>query len=793
MNPFSFRKIKLFKRPAILSKKAFAAPAQNSHKPEKRPLAARIFENPYIFLFGFVFILAYFISYLPSKSLPLVKPGDIATSDIISPVDLTFEDKETTENRRRDAEAAVLPVYTFDPNVSLGAEERIRQFFALGRDWGKKGPVSASIVNGLQKDASEKLDLDIAYGDLEILLRNGFSADLEETLVTLTSRVLEKGIIRSKILFLYQELEHGFLLVKQGAGERVIKVDEIADLKQGKEALSAEVEMLDLSPRLRGLLIDLADFFIAPNVTFNKAEMDHRRELARSQVEIVYYSIKRGKIIIRKGDEVSEDTLKWVRLINQNLRARPSWLRNFFGTFLLFALIFIALWHYLRSMLRPKTAFDHFIMMGTMLILSLLVYKLSLFLGNTISLYAQIPFLNTEQTFWYAIPYQMGTLVFGFLTMNHITLVYSILNSLLVGYLFKASFFQMIFCLIGGLGAMYGIERFGRQKRTSTLLAGLLAVSPINIFVIVTVRLLGESTIGLAALASGALLGVLGGVLAAALAFLSLPIFESVFGFVTASKLLELANSDLPIFRQMAVEAPGSYHHSLIVSSLAEKAAEEIKLDPMLVKAGALYHDIGKIKMPEYFIENAVLNPDMHRDLTPRLSTLVIINHVKEGVEFARKLKLPQRLKEVIEQHHGNSLVRYFFQKAKQESDPDLETVGEETYRYPGPPPQSKEAALIMLADSVEAASRSLKAPTKGNLKRVIIDIFDGYLQDGQLDDCEFSTKELQIVAASFLATLFTIYHPRLRYPDSDFEGKRRKKPETTRTNGNDRDHQPPE
>ena len=792
MNPFSLKKIKLFKSPAILPKKAFATKSGNSHQTEKRPLAARVFENPYVFLFGIVFILAYFISYIPSKSLPLLKPGDIATSDIISPVDLTFEDVETTEKRRQEAAAAVLPVYSFDLNVSLGTEEKIRQFFALGRDWTKKGPLSPARVNDLQKDAMEKLGLEILDGDLETLLRNSFSSDLEETLVNLTARILEKGIIRSKVLFLHNELEHGFLLVRADVGERVTKVDEVPDLKQARGMLAAEVEKLELSSRNKQLLIGLADSFTAPNITFNKAEMDRRREMAHSQVEIVYYSIKRGKVIIRKGDEIGEDTLKWIRLINQNLRAKPSWLRNFFGTFLLFSLIFLALWHYFRSMLRLKTAFDHFIMMGAALILSLLFYKLSLFLGNSISLSSQVPFLKNESAFWYAIPYQMGTLIFGFLTTNHITLVYAILNSLLASYLFQASFFQMIFCFIGGLGAIYGIKYYGRQKRTSTLMAGLLTVSPINIFVIVTLHLIRENVGKLDALAGEAAMGVLGAVLAASLAFLFLPVFEGVFGFVTASRLLELANSDLPIFKQMAVEAPGSYHHSLIVSTLAEKAAEEIKLDTMLVKAGALYHDIGKIKMPEYFIENAILNPDMHRDLTPRLSTLVIINHVKEGVELAKKMKLPQKLKAVIEQHHGNSLVRYFFQKAKKEYDPDMQTIGEESYRYPGPPPQSKEAALIMLADSVEAASRSLKASTKGNLKRVIIEIFDGCLQDGQLDDCDFSLKELRTIAASFLSTLYTIYHPRVRYPDSDFEGKRRKKPETTRTDGNDRNHQPP-
>jgi len=251
-------------------------------------------------------------------------------------VDLTFEDKETTENRRLDAEAAVLPVYSFDPNVSMSAEERIRQFFALGRDWAKKGPVSASIVNGLQNDAAEKLGLELVDQDLEILLRNGFSADLEETLVTLTSRVLESGIIRTKILFLYREPERGFLLVRPGASERVIKVDEIADLKQGKENVRRRSREARPFRPAQGAAHRTGRYLHRPQRHLQQGRDGPPPGGGRSQVEIVYYSIKRGKIIIRKGDEASEDTLKWIRLINQNLRARPSWLRNFSGTFLLF-------------------------------------------------------------------------------------------------------------------------------------------------------------------------------------------------------------------------------------------------------------------------------------------------------------------------------------------------------------------------------------------------------------------------------------------------------------------------
>jgi putative nucleotidyltransferase with HDIG domain len=429
-------------------------------------------------------------------------------------------------------------------------------------------------------------------------------------------------------------------------------------------------------------------------------------------------------------------------------------------------------------------------MVGTALILSLLFYKLSLFLAGLVSENTKFFLLSQKESYWYALPYQMGVLTFAFLTSIPIAIIYAVINSLLVGYILDANFFLMVFCFVGSLAAIYGIKYYQTQKRSSILRAGLFLIAPVNVFCIITFELIKEKWGPLEIFSSEIFMGLIGGIVSASLGFLFLPIFESVFKFTTQPKLLDLTNSDLPIFRQMAVQAPGTYHHSLLVASLAENAAKELRLDSMLVKAGALYHDIGKTKMPEYFIENRSKNVDAHKDLSPSMSTLVIVNHVKEGAELAKKLKLPQKVREIIEQHHGSSLVRYFYQKAKEKYDPEMHKIGEESYRYPGPAPESKEAALILLADSVEAASRSLRAPAETSLRRVITEIFESYIKDGQLDDSGFSLKELRMVASSFLATLLTIYHPRVDYPGFDFELKKKKNSSAEKNNAHDRNHQ---
>jgi len=789
MNFFSIKKIKLFKSSEPLPKKK-KTPSSAAPKEIKPTQWQKIIQAPFVYLFLSVLILAYFISYVPSKSLPLLNEGEIASSDIVAPADLTIEDKETTEKRKKEAIESVLPVYSYDQNVFLNTEEKIREFFSLGREWLKEKPVTAARIEQFRKDILDKFELEISSRTISSLTRVKFASKIEESLINLLGKTSAVGIILSKDLFIHGEQERGFTLIKSPEFEKTTKIDEILDIKESKERLTAEINALELTRRDKSILISLSHLFVAPDVTYDKVETDSRKNQAWESIETVFYTIKKGKVIIRKGDEVSQDTLKQIKIINQNLQAKPSWLTNFLGAFLLFGLLFVSLWYYLNSILKFPLAMKYFLMMGITLILSLLFYKLSIFLAGLFSQNTSFFLFTHLESYRYVLPYQFGVLLFAFLATNTIALVFLVINSLLVGYLFKANFYLVVFSLLGGLASIYGIKFYGKQKRTSAIRSGLFVIAPINIFVIITIHLIKERLGPIDLFASEVFMALLGGLLGATIAFLFLPVYEYIFNILTPTKLLELTNSELPIFREMAMEAPGSYHHSLVVASLAEKAAEEIKLDPMLVKAGSLYHDIGKIKRPEYFIENRTRNPDMHKDLTPRMSTLVIVNHVKEGVELAKKLRLPRKIREIIAQHHGSSLVKYFYHKAKEKYDPEMQKIGEETYRYPGPPPESKEAALILLADSVEAASRSLKTASRENLKRVIKDVIENYIQDGQLDECDFSLKELRTIATTFLSTLITVYSPRVEYPGFDFEMKEKKIEKKQKSN--DRNNQSP-
>jgi putative nucleotidyltransferase with HDIG domain len=785
-----FDKIKLFKGTEIQPGRP---PAEAPEEETPLSLGQKALKSIWPFIVLTSVIVAIFLTRLPSRSLSGLSQGAIAPADIVAPFDLVIEDRQATERKRDEAVAAVLPIYTYDPNVFANTEEKIRLIFAQGREWVAKYPANHH-AGELRTAILDKLGIDLEVADVDGLLRLKFPAELEEVVVGLSAKIFSQGIIVSKNLFIHGEPERGLTLRDMKGLGRTIRVGDLLDIAESERRFADDLQQIEIAAKSRPLLTSLGQIFLTANVTYDKIETERRKALAHDAIGLVTFTVKKDRVIVRKGDEVTSEALTILDQYNKRIRQKSSWLPNVAGIFLLYLFLFATLWSYLGRAYKPPQADRQFRMAVAALVGSLVLYKVFLVLATTVSRSLTIPPLSQVEIFYYAFPFQAGTLIFAFLLPDPMTLLYVILNSLTAGMLFGGDFGLTIFCFVGGLAAVYGVKLYRKRYRAATLRAGFIILPAANALFILAFHLILRSA-DFRPYPAEVAMGLIGGAASAVLAFLLLPLVEQAFGFVTGTKLMELTNSDLPIFRQLSEEAPGSYHHSLIVASLAEKAAEELGLDTQLAKAGALYHDIGKTKMPEYYIENRSREFDLHKDLTPSMSTLVIKNHVKEGVELARKLKLPRPLREIIEQHHGNSLVRYFYAKAKQTYDPEQQTIGEESFRYPGPAPQSKEAGLVMLADAIEAASRSLKAPTKDNLKRVITDIINGTLQDGQLDACDFSLRELRSVAAAFLTILYAIYHPRVEYPGFSFEGKPtpRKRAQGNNHKNNDRHTQPPE
>lgn len=299
------------------------------------------------------------------------------------------------------------------------------------------------------------------------------------------------------------------------------------------------------------------------------------------------------------------------------------------------------------------------------------------------------------------------------------------------------------------------------QQRSDLARAGIF-VSMVNVLIIVSLKLI-TNTFESEALIKDLAWGGASGVFSAILAIGSLPYLESIFGLVTSFKLFELVNPNQPLLKQLMIKAPGTYQHSLVVGNLAEAAAEAVNADPLLTRVGAMYHDIGKMVRPYFFIENQLGIENQHSKISPRLSALVISAHVKEGLELAKEYKLPGTISEFIPMHHGTSLIAYFYHQAKQTEDP--ETVMEEHFRYPGPKPQTKETAILMLADATEAAVRAISKPTVDQIQKTIGKIIKARIDDGQLSEAPLTLVDLEKISTEFLRILQSLYHSRIEYP----------------------------
>jgi putative nucleotidyltransferase with HDIG domain len=430
------------------------------------------------------------------------------------------------------------------------------------------------------------------------------------------------------------------------------------------------------------------------------------------------------------------------------------------GGFLLASLLLFILY---KDIMRYKPAY---IQNYNMLLLFCLILVFTLFIGRVFSyllydLSKGAGIIPTEGAI-YGMPLPAGAMLVALLFDFHTAITFSFTISVLASlWLHDASY--TIYAFVGSLTAAFSVIRC---KRRSALLRGGLSVIVVNVFTVL-ILFLFEGNLFTSQALSSVTFAAFAGLSVSAIVSLLLPILESIFHVTTDISLLELLDLNQPLIRNLMVAAPGTYHHSVIVGNLVESAAEAVGVNPLLARVSSYYHDVGKIKMPEYFVENQSGLVSKHERLTPHMSSMIIVNHVKEGVEIAKQLKVPQPIIDIIQQHHGTSLMTYFYQKAKEQGTDVIPS--EEEYRYPGPKPQTRVAALVMMADAVEAASRVLTDPTPARIASLVERIINHIFLDGQLDECELTLKDIQEVKKCFTYILTGILHKRIDYPGFDF------------------------
>ncbi len=560
--------------------------------------------------------------------------------------------------------------------------------------------------------------------------------------------------------------------------EKIVEGDEVLERWKSKGILIRRVNQLD-QPKI--IFQDLSSILtvaearerfrrkapweIQPNLFYNEEETRGSLEKAVGEVQPVLIKVEAGQSIIRTGDRYEAWHVKVINGIRKEKAAVFS-RSGVLGTFVFLLFFFEILWFvfYRARFEARKLARRDLVFQAVLVIILLVMVRVFLFLSHGIK--EALPIEIPLSAYYALLPVGAGTMLVQLFLPPPTSALFAVLTASLMGVILKGSFQHVMFFLIEGFLAaqlVVHVRSRGKILEAGLKLALLNAVS----FLILDIVLLSSRTIPLRMdemlLRMGMAFG--GGILSMLVLLILMPVFEAVFNYLTPIKLLEFGSLNHPLLREMIMRAPGTYHHSHMVGTLAEAACEAIGADSLFARVACYFHDIGKMKKAAYFIENSQANEDRHAILAPSMSALIITSHVKDGIEMARQYKLPQRIIDIIPQHQGTKLISYFFNKAKDVEKKDLHVVDEREYRYPGPKPQTREAGVILLADTVEAATRSLKDRSPARLEEVVRNMINKNFIDGQLDECELTLKDLHTIARSFVRILMGVYHQRIEYP----------------------------
>ncbi len=722
---------------------------------------------------AFIVIISYVSYQPPLKTIQAssLKIGDIAADDIVIRKDMTVEDKEMTELNRQKSRANLIPVYEFSEQKFASSQMLLNEWFnyfkGMRMDW-TKGQVDLEAV---RDHISANFGLELSSKSIRDLLRaNVFGKiDLHRLLREITAWE-EKGILLSKV-GIPKGRDDLITVYSEKRGYAQFHLAELLDSNEVKDKLNVFLNQSLLTEKEKNILAPILLEYISINVSFSKILTRQQEEKAMAQVNPVFIQLKKNKIILRRGDEISKDHLKLVHLIRAEEKTGSKGVSVIFLIFTILAILFFLFWRYHDLTKIGGINRSKLVSVGaTTFLVCAVIYRLSLFAYPLIlnNIAWSIDIDNVGML--YGIPFAVGALLIAFLFSLQSAVTFSIINAIIGGIICDWNFKIMLFILAGNLAVAFGVEFYQRLKRSSILKAGFFWLLPINIVTALMIALT-EGDRSWSSLAFFVVMGVLSALLSVFIANFIIPLWEVLFKVITDLKLVEITNLNLPVFRDMLEKAPGTYHHSQMVASLAESAAQELHLSPILLRAMALYHDIGKIDSPQFFTENSSVYENPHSKLTPRESAKIIIAHIDAGMEKAESLKLPHKVAQAIVQHHGTKLVKYFYEKAREMGAGHLDDFDENMFRYPGQKPQQIEQAIIMLADQVEAASKSLSAPNDQDIKNVIEQIIGADSAENQFDECQGLTfQALNVIAGSFYNKLASIYHQRIAYPGFDFK-----------------------
>ncbi|HCP15115.1 MAG TPA: phosphohydrolase [Peptococcaceae bacterium] len=662
-------------------------------------------------------VLVIFATYYLPESFSVAE-GEVSPETIEAHQTITFEDTQKTEASRKAAAEKVGDIYVFDSTVIERQTAQISQLFKAWED----------LLLLPEEERPAKAETYIG--------QFGIKKETAAAIAALDSITLQ-AIKSQAVEILAEQWRKGIR-----AGEVETARKSILDKVYLQVNESEYVAFIQAIYRIMDL---------EPNYIFDEAATKTAKEEAGQKEAPVLTTVYRNQKIIGKGEVVTANHIATLKALGYQRSKEPYIMILGIGLFTLgiFYMFRLFLLQFKLKTLEKENQLQLLVLLFlTMLALARLIISIDISAEASIS-----------EMIAYLIPVSAVAMLAAILLDKRLGMLFSFVVSLYLGFLCDGNVTYSAVSFLGSMAGIYGVSRF--SQRTDWVKSAL-TIALMNTWVIISLALVSNSSWPM--ILWGVTMGCLNGFISPILAYGSLPFLESSFKITTSISLMELGNPSQPLLKELLIKAPGTYNHSILVGNLAESAADTVGADPILVRVGAYYHDIGKLRRPYFFIENQFRESNPHDKLTPSLSALILSAHVKDGIELGKKYKLPQKVMDFIAQHHGTSIMGYFYHKAMEEPG-NLEKVQESDFRYPGPKPQNKETALVMLADSVEAAVRSMHV-TGDKLEFAVKKIIQDKLQDGQLEDSNLTLSDLKHITAAFTQVLIGIYHSRIEYPE---------------------------
>lgn len=675
-------------------------------------------------LLGAVLFLALMSNVKPDQLH--VKMLSISDQTIHSPIKI--EDKVTTEKKKREAAQKVEDQYTYQSEWKQNRVDVVNSVFDAIDE------VNAETIDGEQRASSterleklkKKLPEDLTRSLSDEVLLQFLNATPEQLDIAKNSTVTAINNLMSEPIKMNEEQE-------------------------AEERLAEELSNVNVSSELREAIIALGQYAIVPNYFYDSNATKEQKQLAADEVAPVY--ILQGQVLVKEGETITREVyeqLKLVGLLDQSNTFQP-----FFGLAIFIGVLLFFMHKQFDSFFKLKREEKPYVLAYTTIV------AITVVIMKVISLFQKLEYAGIA----YIAPVAMGTILVKLMIGDRFVFITSVIFSVCGSILFNEgvtstlNYSVGIYVLLSSLSVSIFLKE--KNRRTMILQAGIL-VSILNVVVLTALLLLRNGNFSPVEIGGQLLMAAASGIISSVLAMGILPYLEGGLGLVSSMKLMELSSPNHPLLRKILLEAPGTYHHSVMVANLSEAACEAVGANGLLARVGAYYHDIGKTVQPRFFIENQMGIPNPHDELDPETSRDIIIAHVTDGVKMLKEYHMPQEIVDIAAQHHGTTLLKYFYYKAIKE---DKEKYTEEMFRYPGSKATSKESAIVGIADSVEAAVRSMNAPTPEQINNLVQSIIKDRLQDEQFSECNLTFKELQIVGKTLCETLNGIFHSRITYP----------------------------